>query len=319
MAKGFFTQGVVVLLRRGVAIDDVQSLLSGFHVVKKTVDSEDWVFGGPSLLVEYRPEANGYASVDVVSRKWPDHMGDPKEDSKLFAAWTMGHFGPYTYPDALKRATGQSWAWNGAAAGVDSHEAFLRIRLSYVFGSDKDTPMASEDCDALSELGFINDLVSALLKHPEAICYFNPNGEVLLDAPLLKQTLSFHQEHELPPFLLWSNVRIFKLDENWALMDSIGNWQLDIPDQEVGFPTDQFASKEVDNFIRNVSLYVLQKGPIIKDGNTMDGPGDTRWQAKQLSNGLCNPPRTVIRWLPCGKFTLPAELVEDRAASDHGS
>ena len=56
--KGFFTQGVAVLLERRVSLDELQSCLGPFHVVGRREAAEQWVFGGPSLLVEYRPPVN---------------------------------------------------------------------------------------------------------------------------------------------------------------------------------------------------------------------------------------------------------------------
>ena len=92
-------------------------------------------------------------------------------------------------------------------------------------------------------------------------------------------------------------------------MDSVGNWQLDIPDHEVGFPSADFSPQEVDNFIRNASLYILKNGNIIKDGDTMDGPGNIRWQARHFKNGLSAPPRNTLRWLPFGSKSVPDRLL----------
>lgn len=91
-------------------------------------------------------------------------------------------------------------------------------------------------------------------------------------------------------------------------MDTVGNAQLDIPDSEAFFHSKSYDFNEVDNFVRNVSLYVLNEGEVIKDGDTMDGPGRVRWQARKLDNGVCDPPRRVLRWLPLDKRSVPPEI-----------
>lgn len=229
----------------------------------------------------------------------------------LFAAWGMGQFGPFAYPNALERACQQSWRWNGAEEAVARHTAFSRIRLSYAFGTPDDAPIMPQDCDAWHELSFLTTLTQALLEHPAAICYFNPNGEVVLPADQLAHSMTFHAENSLPALDLWCNVRLFKLSDEWSVMDSVGNAQLDIPDHEVAFPTGAFDPQEVDRFIRNASLYILQNGMIINEGDTMDGPGDIRWQGKSFENGLSSPPRQVLRWLPTGIEGIPDAMLED--------
>lgn len=101
-------------------------------------------------------------------------------------------------------------------------------------------------------------------------------------------------------------------------MDSVGNWQLDILDQEVTFPQNLVDPQEVDHFIRNVSHYILTKGDVIKDGDTMDGPGSRRWQAARFENGMSDPPREVLRWLPFGVPDIPAVLLLGREETDAG-
>jgi hypothetical protein len=96
MAKGCFTQGVCLLTNGQTTIDDIKSALrqQEFEIVKESPAQENWPFGGPTLVVAFLPDVNGYASVDVVNQPWPDSMGDPKSNSTTFAAWSMGFFGP---------------------------------------------------------------------------------------------------------------------------------------------------------------------------------------------------------------------------------
>ncbi|MBL8818555.1 MAG: hypothetical protein JNL58_21180 [Planctomyces sp.] len=80
MAKGFFTQGVSLLTNGQTTIDSLKSALRqhGFEIVKESPAQENWAFGGASLIIAFRPDVNGYVSVDLVNHPWPDSMGDPK-------------------------------------------------------------------------------------------------------------------------------------------------------------------------------------------------------------------------------------------------
>ena len=111
MPKGFYTQSACVLLAKPTTLDAITPLLSEFRIVKRMDDYKETHFGGPSLVVDYRPEVNGLVSVDIREGQWPDGMGDPKSDPMLFGAWTMGQYGPFTFPGGLQRAQQQLWAW----------------------------------------------------------------------------------------------------------------------------------------------------------------------------------------------------------------
>ena len=308
MPKGMFTQGVCVLLERPVSLDEVEPALSGYDVRGRRDGSGEWAFGGPSLIVAYQPETNGLVCVDIVDRPWPDHMGDAKTESITFGAWAMGHFGPFAYPRGLERSAQQCWGWEPGRSIAERHNAFLRIRSSYVFGALDDTPVMPSDYDPLPELEFVTRLASSLLDVPGALCYFNPNGEMLLDQDSLRETLNYAWSNGLPPLDAWSNVRMFNVNEEWSLMDTVGNGQLDIPDTEACFHSESFDFNEVANFLRNVSLYVLRHGEVFSDGDTMDGPGGVHWEGRLFEAGISDPPRRVLRWLPNDDRQVPPEI-----------
>ncbi|RYD74121.1 MAG: DUF4261 domain-containing protein [Verrucomicrobiaceae bacterium] len=316
MPKGFFTQGFAILLSRQVTLNEVCECLKDYQIAKRIESSDDPNFGGTSAIIAYKPEVNGYVSVDLFPAPWPDHMGDPKEDAMLFATWSMGHFGPHTYPGGLKRASQQAWRWPEAKDIVPQHRAVIRLRMSYVFGAGGDAPVMPQDWDPREELDFLNKLVSSFSSLDAALCYFNPNGEVVVPFDQFADSLEHSAKHQLPPLDLWSNIRLFNVDDTWKLMDSVGNWQLEIRDHEVAFPLGLVDPQEVDHFIRNVTAYILTKGDVIKDGDTMDGPGKRRWQAKRLENGMSDPPREVLRWLPLKVRNIPAGLLTQAPDSE---
>lgn len=297
MPKGFFTQTVCILLKRPVSIERAANALTAFNICASRPPAESWVFGGPSLTLAFRPEVNGYVAVDIIDRPWPDSMGDPNTDSEVFGAWTLGQFGPFTYPRGLERASQHSWAWEGGRSIAHQHSGFIRVRTSYLFGADGDLRVMPPDYDAASELRFVTDVAISLLDIPESLCYFNPNGEILRDRQGVLASLAQADSQNLPPLNLWSNVRLFNLESGWLMMDTVGSRQLDLPDVEACF-TRGYDCSEVDGFLRNVIWYLMQKGEVIRDGDTMDGPGEIRWWAHNFSEAVALPPRSTLSWIP---------------------
>jgi hypothetical protein len=314
MAKGFFTQGVCVLLSRAATLDEIEPLLREFRIVRRIDDAQTPDMGGPSFTVAFRPDVNGYVSVDIQNRPWPDHMGDPKTEPMLFGAWSMGHFGPLAFPGNLLRAAQQSWSWEGAKGVPAQHRAFLRVRSSYVFGAADDAKVIPEEYDPLAELHFVTKVARALLRLPSALAYFNPNGETLLSGEMLDESLDFHAQHQLPPLNIWCNVRLFNPGNGWLLMDTVGMGQLDRPDCEACFPDGAYRPGEVDNFFRNCSTYLLEHGEVVKHGDTMNGPGGVNWRAHHVEEPLAEPPRAVLRWFPVDGSRPPPEMIGSLSA-----
>lgn len=302
MAKGLFTQGVCLLTDGQTTIDDIRAALEAkdFDIVKQAPPQKDWRFGGPTLVIAFEPETNGYIAIDVVNELWPDSMGDPKTDAKTFAAWSMGHFGPYAFPGGLARAGQHSWAWEEGKTIAKKHRGFIRVRLSYGFGAKDDDPVFPEDYDALAELLVLNDIVVTLLRAPGVLCYFNPNGEVLRDRAGFREIRKACKEQNKIPFLLWTNIRLFNLNERFALMDTVGNGQFDRRDVEAIFPRDRYDPGDVDYYLRNVTQYLYGLDRDLETGEEIDGPGDSdlSWTVESLKQGAVDPARRVVRLYP---------------------
>jgi len=138
---------------------------------------------------------------------------------------------------------------------------------------------------------------------------------VVASAKRVEDSIVFHRKHNLPPFDLWSNVRLFNLTADWLMMDTVGCWQLDMPDHEAAFPKEKFTPDDVSNFLRNAALYVPNKGREVKDNDTMDGPGNMRWQAVRFADPISDPPREVFCWIPIGSQAIPAQVTNRKPAT----
>ena len=243
-------------------------------------------------------------------------MGDTKNEPVLFGAWSMGHFGPHAYPGNLQGC--QAVVGSGKAARPyppNTRRSFASVRATCSEPANEGKAMP-DDYDPLPELTFVTRMARALLKHPAALAYFNPNGEILRDEAGLARALDDQRPEAPPPLDIWSNIRLFNPGNGWLLMDTVGNGQLDRPDCEACFPKGGFDPGEVDHFLRNVSLYLIRKGEVINDGDTIDGPGGAPWRARHVKEALSSPPRLTLRFsrrtLSCRRYGL----VNDRQRLD---
>ena len=309
MPKGIFTQCAAILLRRTIDVVQLEQALRPFMIERDNDALASAAFVGPSLLLAFRPEVNGCVLVDIVDFPWPDDMGGPKKDATIFGAWATGQFGPFTFPGALGRAGRQCWGWDSGMMVANQHNAFVRIRSSYVLGATGDAPLLPGDYDPVRELAFVSDIALAALKLPAALCYFNPGGEVLAPRQAVQESLEHARSAQLPPFEIWANVRFFGLDPDWSVMDVVGNGQLDVMDLEAWLPPGEaYEPVEVMVFLRNITLDLVNSGKRVKDGDTREGPRGIRWRAKTFNKAFAEPQRRVISWVPLDGSQPPSQL-----------
>jgi hypothetical protein len=297
-------------------LDRVAALIArDFEVLQKHRPETErtWALGGPSALVAYRPDVNGMAQVDVVSRPWSDDMGHPREAPELFSAWALGNFGPTAFPGALRRAIDHSWNWPEGRHLAPRHTAFLRVRLSYVLGLTSDAVVRPDDADVLDELRFVSQLQLALMSLPGALAAFNPNGELLLSKDSLHEPLARDFGGGAIAIDAWCNVRRFRPEEaeGWLLYDTVGMGQLDVADHEGSLPEDHGSKGELYGLLCSIAEYDASKGGVLGVGDTSSDLAGQDWVALAAGDGLFGPPREVLRWAPEG-LNPPTSLQKPR-------
>ena len=292
--KGLFTQGVVVLFSEPPSLAQLRSLLEDYEITSENpLGTSQWQFESASFRIACRPEVGGYCLMDVVARSWPDHVGQSDREPSLHAAWSMGHFGPFASAGGLARAIEHAHRWPHAAELAPQNLGFVRMRISYnLTGQEAVLP---PDYDPLPELEWLITLARHVSKHPRAIAYFNPNGEVLLSPEGLQRVLDDAAHGEAPPLDAMINVRLAHLD-GWQLVDTIGMGQLDLPDQEIVCPDGVSSSEELSAFLFDAAYHmVTTETPIVTDNSTF-GPGGTEWVATKRVSSLREPGRPIIHW-----------------------
>ena len=340
MASGVYQQCIVVLLRQQVAIETIESLLDEHQIMGRSSRSGNDDVRGEALRIAVRrtdrpsdidskattvaaeaqepTDSSWFIEIDLVDHPWPDAMGDPIEDRSLFVAWSDGLYGPHTLPGALQRAQEQSWRWLEAANKTASHCAMIRFR----FGNEREvngkvadgSPVSCADdsattleSDPLFQLDALTRLARRFLELPASICLFNPAGEVLLDREGLQQVYAFSDARGLPPLDAWCNLRVVPLQEDHCLMDTIGHAQFQLSDLEASFAPSSYSCEEVDRFLRDITVYLLQADEPMGSGDWISGPRGSHWNVEAIDESLFRPTRRVLRLIPLPQSSATPE------------
>ena len=297
--RSFYIQSGAVLVSAIPSLADVVACLGDWPVIGKSDASSDWTVRGEAVRVEFEPELRGFIEVDIMARPWPDDCGESSSDRRLFRAWGAGMLGPAVYPGALQRAMEQSWRWPDGRVVPAEHQAVLRLRLGYQpLATSAGEQLQRPTTDPVVELEALTRLAQRLLDLPGAICWFNPNGEAVLDQASLLQTTRFSDSRNIPPLDAWCNLRVFSLPDGRTMMDTVGHAQLGLPDLEAWFDGAKTPPADIDQFLRDVSVYLLEHGSVIDDDDLLDGPGPVRWRAELAVASQCGPRRSVLRLTP---------------------
>ncbi len=298
--QGYFTQSSFVLCRSAPALEALSRALEGFNLLGRLQPPEEeshWAFGGQALVLEME-SAEARMIIDVIDRIYPDQMGDPSNAKELFEAWTQGAFGPGVFPGNLRRAAQQVWSWKEGAEHARDHRAFVRLRCSRLAPEGEKIELG----DPSEELLSLTQVAAAILEGlEEALCLFNPNGEVLRSLEQIDAALIWSQREQRPPLELWCNLRAGKLDPlgDWGFMDCLGLGQLGLPDIELCLPGAETDFGRLDPFIRALMEYLLEQGgEILKSGHSLEDPEGRVWRVLRPQEGLMAPPRPMIRLYP---------------------
>lgn len=301
MPRGLFTQSAIVLTDRALTLEVVERALASFAPTRREATKQaSWLSAGTELVVRMKPEQNGMLLVDVIDRRWPDAMGDPKEDVDLFGAWSMGGFGPLVFPGGLARAGNHAIAFPDAAKAIDRHASFIRIRTTYVLGQGQDAKAIPDAWDGLFETLFVVKVARALLELEGTLAFFDPNAEILLPADEIDASLAQAKELAIAPVDLFAHVRLFGIGdaEGWTLMDTVGLERFFLPDVEIAID-ESVDPDDAASFLRGVALHLLESGDVLPAATRVEGLG-SHFVVHRKERGLVDPPRAVVRLVPEG-------------------
>ena len=264
---------------------------------------------GPSVcLRESRHDLAIVPAESLLSRQgeltiWVDHYRTPWQDSSgedtgpespLYSQSAADHH-LLAEPWSLKRAVEHHRGCKQPTATADDHREYVVLRVPLQAGGH-----------ALSVYEAILDLARDFLLKTPGSCFFNPRAEILCSLHELEHIRQACHAAALPPVELLVHPRIFELEEDWALADSVGMAQLNLADQEVAFNESTLGVDEALDFVINLARHLITHRPEIKSGDTTSGPQGTIWEALRLGQAALAPHRKVIRWLPENRQGMPA-------------
>ena len=310
---------MVMLLKSAPTLQELKKVLSKHKIVSEKPNGiQGWETCGPAILLDYREEYNGLFVIDIIDKPWPDELDCEKPDSTLHKAWLEGCFGIATAPGSLERAVEHCWFWPEGRELVPQAKAFLRIRSTFMI--DRDDWMEGDewipsDYYPADELQEFHMVIRDLFELPQVICYFNPQGEVLRDKETFIEYDDLCYDNEIPPLGLWANARFFKINDEWVMMDTVGNSQIEVLDVEACFHIDSYEPHDIDQLLRVVTLYQLEDDEF-EGSDTVEDENGVSWKVSFEQDGLCDPPRRVIRLIPQDGREPPAELAASNSGLD---
>lgn len=180
--------------------------------------------------------------------------------------------------DYLAAALQQSWHWSEAATVVAAceHEVIVTDFMTRILEYTMRVELFQKALDAIVRL-----------LNPQAI-YFTTSDKVVEPVAYLKRG----------PAVLEGllNVRFFNIadsDTQEMFLDTLGLHALGLPDFQLRFAS--LDPNELVGALVNYSYYIFENGPIIEDGNTIQGitPAD-KWIC-HYTDSLLGPERLAIQ------------------------
>ena len=158
---------------------------------------------------------------------------------------------------------------------------------------------AAKERDPVRELTALTQVAERILRDAVGpVAWFHPAGEVLAAPQAVIDGLRRVGPAALVgPMDLWVGTRLLQAEGGLAVVDTVGMGALQRPDLEAVYPAEAHSNEEITSFLRNVCVYLADRGDVLKEGDGMAGPGGG-WRVQRLSESLVAPPRAVVRLTP---------------------
>ncbi len=309
MTQYQYTQCIALFVDRRVSINDIAKKLSDFQVVESNPVAKDWLHCGPSITIQFPAVSEGFVVIDTIDQTWPDGDDDSNPALELSHAWETNQFGLHSRPGSLARTREQLELLDEKSDSFEETVSCIRIRLAYRIEASQPDDLLSQDIDVQSEVSFLTSVAIALASLEGVIAFFNPSGEVLVDRATFEDNVRVCLDNDVPLIFLWTNVRLFRIDDSWAMMDTVGNGQFDLPDLEACFDFEQHESVRVSDFLWTVSL-LINENPEMEHAEAIEDDEGLLWHLRPFDESLCDPQRFILRLIPQDGIEVPPQLLD---------
>ena len=261
----------------------------------RSLPDED--FGTPTTA-RHDGEGNAESNTTVIERKLALEDGVPPP------YWTI-RSEPLAALDPVQReevelALQQSW-WFREARDVAGACRYRVVIVDHLHTG----------LDFAQRLSDLQRLVCAAPDdHPADAVYWQPTHQFLAAAPVRQSFLEDGFVNPLPGGL---NVRLFDVPdlpgrEPFKLMDTLGLGALGLRDFEIRYRG--LDPEAVSQVLYHTAVYALEQRAALREGETIQGPGDNdRWLLKE-STSLAEPSREVWDIDPGHPFAVDIESLD---------
>jgi Domain of unknown function (DUF4261) len=191
--------------------------------------------------------------------------------------------------DLAKEALQQSWEFRGAAdIYKDCHHSLLLANMM-------SSPLSHE----IRRKIIINGLLALLDSSSCDLVYWAPTQQMLSPTDILSR---YSEPRELiNPVYGFLNVRFFNIasSDGNMIMDTLGLAALGLTDLQVHYHT--LDPNKVSHILYNLGAYLFERGDVIEDGHTIQGPDNSRWTCRREVS-LLEPKREILDINPGPEF-----------------
>ncbi|QEH35969.1 hypothetical protein OJF2_45270 [Aquisphaera giovannonii] len=230
----------------------------------------------PSAELMGRPDEAttlGFAHPDL-----PVRMKDGSIPAQTHLLWTEK---PFEFTEIAEEDLGQSWQFPEAreVVGLCRHRLLLTDLMS--------SPLPPAD-----RLGVFEDVLAGVLRVlPASAIHWRPTGQFIDPDAYLQ---GYDKGGAARFFAGALNVRFYNVQDapGDVLMDTLGLGALGLPDLQCHYRG--LEPGRVAAMLANTAYYVFERGDVIEDGHTVEGPAPgSRWRCRH-EESLLKPSRVVL-------------------------
>ena len=192
-------------------------------------------------------------------------------------------------PEVVEQSLQQSWSFRG------SRELYQECGHNFVLANMISSPLPHH----MRREIIANGLMAILETTQVDLIHWSPSQQMLSPADIHNR---YADPEELAnPVFGFLNVRFFNIANSSGdmLMDTIGLNALGLTDFQIHYH--ELDPDPIARFLYNLGAYAFEKGDVIEDGHTVEGPNKSRWIC-QREMSLLEPQREVLDINPGPEF-----------------
>lgn len=242
---------------------------------------EDESFPVDAFLQELAQGVKGRAVTDI---KKDESVFSFNVGVEFFALSVM----PAPYPASdIEGPIATTWLWppNPPAESLKKHRAHLLITMC-AFGAAEDPVRRRLTMTAITALA---------AKQKGVMAVFWPEGTLVSYPPVFIEMAAEIDSPDAPPLYLWVDLRAFHNPDGTSGLFTTGLAPLG--HMEIEIPRIAMDPGELREWLLNIMYYLLEKGPVLKDGDTIGMTAEQQIHIRHTSSSYGHAGK-VMRFEP---------------------